>query len=193
MKPPAHDTDLYSKIEQFLLVLVERSHPASLHTINSYRQKLTRLANWLGHTGGSLSDLGGERFTEFLDSQAWGMNSRRLCTYAARSFVRWRYGVEHPLLSFNAPRPKPRPQRTLTIDEGFRILASVDTSTSIGRRDLALLTLAFDTGLRAFEILKSQHSKLPIRTSSLISRGLLSTERGRGGELSLFPNTPQVV
>ncbi len=122
------------------------------YTLQTYGHMLGRLTDWLALTGVDASALDGELLRHFLDEQDWGANSRRLCIYAARSFCRWRYGSEHPLLHFTEPRPKPTPQRTFDFEEAAKVLMAVDTSTAIGRRDLALLALALDSGLRAFEL-----------------------------------------
>jgi site-specific recombinase XerD len=50
------------------------------------------------------------------------------------------------------PRPKKRLQRTLTFEQAGAVLAACDTSTLIGKRDLAMIALMLDTGLRAGEI-----------------------------------------
>ena len=58
---------------------------------------------------------------------------------------------------FSMFRMKYAPQRLIepyTKDEIYRILNAVDISTELGKRDKAILLLAFDTGLRAIDISK---------------------------------------
>jgi integrase/recombinase XerD len=69
-----------------------------------------------------------------------------------RSFFAHACGKRSPARTLPAPRPKPKLQRTLTAAQAFAVLASCDTQTITGVRDLALLCLMLDTGLRASEI-----------------------------------------
>src|SRR3989304_86166 len=68
---------------------------------------------------------------------------------ALRSFFAYHHSPA--AASLPMPRPKRRIQRTLTFDQALAVLAACDTSTTIGKRDLALVALMLDTGLRARE------------------------------------------
>src|SRR3989304_5816070 len=69
---------------------------------------------------------------------------------ALRSFFAYHHSPA--AASLPMPRPKRRIQRTLTFDQALAVLAACDTSTTIGKRDLALVALMLDTGLRAREV-----------------------------------------
>ena len=81
---------------------------------------------------------------------------------AIKNWLRWKYGNNHPALSLKMPRAKSSPQRSLNLDNVIRLLESFDTSTSIGRRDLAMCTLFLDTGLRVSEVCRLEMRYLDI-------------------------------
>ena len=82
----------------------------------------------------------------------WGDSSVKLAANALRSLFAFMLGEASPARSIPLPRPRARPQRTLTAEQAMTVIASCDTSTPRGVRDLALLCLMLDTGLRAAEI-----------------------------------------
>jgi len=77
---------------------------------------------------------------------------RYVALCACRSFITWRYGQVHSALSARIKRVHPKKQRALTMNQLVELLASFDTSTAIGARDLAILAVAIDTGLRRSEL-----------------------------------------
>lgn len=80
-------------------------------------------------------------------------NSRQCVALAAcKSFIGWRFGSAHPALSARLKRVTGRPQRAMDADTALRLLASFDPHSPKGARDLALCSLALDTGLRASEL-----------------------------------------
>ena len=62
-------------------------------------------------------------------------------------------------------RPDPGPQRTLDAKEVKTLVASIDTTTKAGSRDLPMVLLMLDTGLRAAEVcgLLVKHLEIPNR------------------------------
>src|SRR3972149_5694914 len=64
-------------------------------------------------------------------------------------------------------KPPQRGQRTLTPEQVMAVLMVCDTSTPIGRRDLALQALMIDSGLRAAEVCRLERSKLDLEAGLL--------------------------
>jgi len=71
---------------------------------------------------------------------------------AFRSFFRHVCGNASPAQAIPFPRVKRRRQRTLTDDQMLAVLAACDTSAARGTRDLALMCLMVDSGVRAAEV-----------------------------------------
>ena len=71
------------------------------------------------------------------------------------------------------PRRKKRVQRTLNWKEATAVLESCDTSSPIGRRDLAMLSLMLDTGLRRAEICRLQIDRIDLtdRLLRVVTKG----------------------
>lgn len=122
-------------------------------TQRTYRFLLLRLAGWCQLNGVEVGNLDALLFQMFLEEQpGWGANTRRLCACAARAFCRWHAGDKHPMLRYRLTRVKVAPQRHLSRRRAGDLLAALDTSTLSGIRNLALVALALDTGLRAAEL-----------------------------------------
>ncbi len=88
----------------------------------------------------------------FVSLPEWGNSQQRVALYAFRRYIRWRWGEKHPALLARIPRTKPKKQRVLTVSQALALLASFDTSTAAGARDLAICAAALDTGLRCSEL-----------------------------------------
>jgi len=72
---------------------------------------------------------------------------------ALRSFYAFACPGASPAASLPVPSGKPAKQpRTLTGAQALAVLSSCDTSSPVGARDLALLSVMLDSGLRAAEI-----------------------------------------
>ncbi len=81
-----------------------------------------------------------------------GDNSIKRSVAAFRSFFGYIIGEKKsPAAGVPFPRPKRRQQRALTAEQALAVLSACDTSTRTGQRDLALLCLMLDSGLRAAE------------------------------------------
>lgn len=117
----------------------------------SYRRILDLLVKQPDIAAWTASDL-----LSFVKDNVNGNEHRNTQRYvslcACRSFISWRYGQVHPALSARIKRVHPKKQRALTMDQLVELLASFDTSTAIGARDLAILAVAIDTGLRRSEL-----------------------------------------
>lgn len=69
-----------------------------------------------------------------------------------RAFFRFALGELGPARVLKLPKVFDEPQRTLTDAEADALLSAIDTSKVIGKRNLAMLSLMLDTGLRAAEV-----------------------------------------
>lgn len=140
----------------------------SASTIETYNYYLRSLALWAESQGIACSDLTPDLFYRWLrEHEHWSASCRSLATNAAKTFYRFSCGEDHPMTRIRARRPVSAPQRTLNLDQVSRLLWSLDTSTPKGIRNLALICLMLDTGLRASEICRLELKHLDIPSLSL--------------------------
>src|SRR3990172_3160225 len=105
-----------------------------------------------------IANMSAPNLLKILNESGWG-NSRQCVALAAiQKFLTWKYGQAHPALAAKIKRFRGKPQRALTPEVALKLLASFDPYTSKGARDLAICTLALDTGLRASELCRLQLS-----------------------------------
>ncbi len=125
----------------------------------SVRQTLEALATWAAGRNQPLADLGTEELAEFLGrrrTQGSKASSLRVAVVHLKIFFRWLAARQslpmdpaEPLL---APRPEENLPETLDTATIGRLLASIDTTRPLGRRDLAMLELFYAAGLRLSEL-----------------------------------------
>ena len=100
-------------------------------------------------------------FRKWLFSHDWNSNSRWLYYSAVRAYIKWKFDDDHPALRLRIKRNASAPQRTLTLkqaEEIYQYLEKIETPKGI--RDLAIYSLALDTGLRASEICNIDISRI---------------------------------
>ena len=128
-------------------------------TLKQYRWHLDKMCNWFSgqgveHVRSVTRDLLREWGAELRDR--WSPATIRQATCAARAFFAWLHeeGVigSDPGRALKLPKVPRRVQRTLTANEVARLLGECDPSTTKGTRDIALINLLVDTGLRASEV-----------------------------------------
>jgi len=126
---------------------------------------------------------------KFVSRPEWGSSQQYTALCACRSFIRHLYGVFHPALSARVKRGGSKPQRVLSVDDALRLLASFDTSTPAGLRDLALVAVALDTGLRVSELCRLQVEDVDLekRRLQVIVKG------GQWGTAVFSPQTAQYI
>lgn len=112
-------------------------------------------------------------FVRLLKSSGWGNARQRVALAAVKKFLTWHYGPQHPALTARIKREEGRVQRSLDPATALKLLASFDTYTPKGARDLAICTLALDTGLRESELCRIQlaDTDLEHRTLQVIVKG----------------------
>lgn len=139
-------------------------------TLFDYRCKLTRFVEW---NGGTLADLELTAAREFVAhlqvSKKWidhpGIPTSDLCLSAQtvaghvrvmKGFATWLAEEEYLPTNVFSRLAKPKlPGRVIEVlrpDEVKRLLAACDASSANGARDLAVVTLFLDTGLRLSEL-----------------------------------------
>ena len=138
-------------------------------TTKSYRRVLRLLVAAID----DLAGLDGLGLRTWLDGRGWGSSMRWVAFGAIRGFLRWRFGATHPALALKIKRLSSPPQRFLRLPQIRMLLASFDTSSAKGRRDLAICGLALDTGLRVSELcrLSLRYLNLERRSLQVIVKG----------------------
>lgn len=153
-------------------------------TRQSYEWCLSRFLTWIEQNKLDPEKLDPESFDRFLNDQDWGGNTRRMVACAVRAFYRWRFGDAHPMLSIKIRRVKSPTQRSLSQKQVVKLLAAVDNTRRGGKRDLAMLYLMLDTGLRESEI-----CRLSVKFLDLEERKLQVLCKGGEWEKAVFSQT----
>ena len=125
----------------------------------------------------------------FATRPAWSSATKYSAACALREFYRYHYGETHPVIRVKVKRIDPGPQRTLDRDELTAILSTVDTTTEKGIRDLAIICLMVDTGMRAGEICRLEYDRVDLRKRKLT----VMTKGGRWQEKMFFEYTAHVL
>lgn len=166
-------------IQDYLAFLRDGRKPRSERTLAEYAWQLRRLAAWGVKQSPpitSAADFKLRHLQLYLKERRHldgvGPSAIGVATSALRGFFRWGLGkrrspaegLEHPLVEMEE-------QRTLTPDQAMRVLEVPDTSSVIGKRDLAILCLMLDTGLRASEVANLRLDKVRLDEGYLSVRG----------------------
>ncbi len=140
------------------LEFVERHRGLASRTVRQYARKLSAFAEYLEHV--EVTQLGAitpGHVREFYEN-ALGGRPRRSYGSSLRAFFRWASMQRAVPGALTDAVPRPRRYRlatlpdVLTDTEVARIIAAVDCSTPVGRRDYAVLLLAARYGLRPCDI-----------------------------------------
>lgn len=135
---------------------MKRKTNLSESTKRIYSSHLMEFDWWLKLNHHKWTEIDDDVLITFLDEHTgWSESTRYNAAVAIKSFYRWQFGDDHPVLSVHVRRHDPGPQRTLDWKALEKLLSSINTSTAKGVRDLSLVTLMVDTGLRASEICRA--------------------------------------
>lgn len=160
---PFHSRDLASlpmnrELESFIRYIATERGLSDAYQL-SVRQTLDALSKWLENQNINLKDVGTDELANFIHQRKnEGLNaaSLRITTVHLKIFFRWLASREklpmdpaEPLL---APRPDQILPETLHAEEIKKLLDSIETSTPLGRRDIAILELFYSSGLRLSEL-----------------------------------------
>ncbi|GHT87534.1 putative integrase/recombinase y4rC [Bacteroidia bacterium] len=162
-------TDFSKYLTDFLTKYLVNERGASPNTIKSYRDTFVQFIDYLIHQRGmklqkiTLSVITKEWVVDFLD---W-LQQEKKCGNATRNnrlaalhsffkYVQFHY-PDHlfeyqRILSIKVKKHKKENINYLTIDGIRLLLEQPDATTSKGRRDIALLSLMYDTGARVQEM-----------------------------------------
>lgn len=144
-------------------------------TLKQYRWHLEKMALWLSSRGmtevGSVSrDMLREWGAELRDR--WSPATIRQAVCAVRAFFAWLHeeGVidSDPGRALKLPRVPQRVQRTMSAGEVAVLLGACDPGTVKGARDVALINVLIDTGLRASEVCAVQVDHVDLEACLLL-------------------------
>jgi len=164
---------MHEQIERFLSNQGRRWSPS---TLRQYAWYLEDLGRWLEASSPPRGSEPASVTVDALDAwlaarQHWAPSTQYLAIVACRMFFRWALGVRRsPADDVVMPRRLTKPQRALTELRLQQLLASLDTSSAKGVRDLSLITLLVDTGLRAAEVTSLQVGHVNVNDRTFTAR-----------------------
>jgi site-specific recombinase XerC len=136
----------------------------SPETLEKYGRALSDLLSWLREAHiCELRQISTADLAAWLNGHpTWGPNQRHVAVYACKGFFRWAFGEASPAKALRSPRRKGStpPQRRLNEAQVLRLIGAIDTSTPKGIRDLAIVLIMLDRGLRASEICNARIDRL---------------------------------
>jgi len=147
-----------SPLEQFLIYL-EFEKGFAANTILSYRRQLKKFFTFLKKKHLDYLRLGETDILDFIRQEGrrgGAVSSQAHLISVLKSF--YRYLLQDELLEFSPvaavslPKKWLKLPKYLSIDDVFRLLETPDLSTTIGKRDKAVLELMYATGLRISEV-----------------------------------------
>jgi len=140
------------------LDFVQRHRGLASRTVSQYARKLSAFAAYLDQAGATQLDAVKPCHVREFYENASGGPPRRSYGSSLRAFFRWASTQGAVSVALVDAVPRPRRYRlailpdVLTDSEVERIVAAVDRSTPVGRRDYAVLLLAARYGLRPCDI-----------------------------------------
>jgi len=134
----------------------------SAETQRLYRYHLIDFESWLRKRDLPYRQATTESIRAWLDGhEKWSASSRHNAVCALKAFYQFTVGeAASPTRGIRVRRRLPPMGRTLSEAEVKQLLAAIDTSTAGGVRDLSILTLMLDTGLRSSEVCRLQMDRL---------------------------------
>ena len=190
-------------LKGFFIDYIPSLRALSPHTLQSYRDSLKLLLQFAAGKNGDHSQLTVEAFnvemvTAFLENLETGrknrVSTRNVRLSAIHSFFRY-LGGRYPehldqaqrILSIPFKRTVTRIIEHLDFDEIQAVLKAVDVDSNNGCRDLALLSLMFNTGARVSEVVGLQRADLRLNAPCSV---LL---RGKGRKERICPIWPETA
>lgn len=173
--------ELFDLLEKFM---IERDN-LSESTLEHYQRCLYLAFYWL-----DARDLHDPRHVStddlraWLGEQTWCASTKHVAIAALKNFFRWAIGQDSPAEALTYPKRLMTPQRTLTRDQVETLLSHLDTSRPKGVRDLGLICLLLDTGLRSSEICRLELADTQMDHRSFFVR--IKGGRVEGGVFGLY-------
>lgn len=153
------------QLENFLA----SAHAYAESTKRTYRDVIPRVLDQVQDP----ASLTAADLIRLIDQSGWG-NARQCVALAAiKKYLAWGYGQAHPAKTAKIKRVQGKVQRALDEETAMKLMASFDTYIPKGARDLAICSLALDTGLRVSELCRLQlaDTDLEHRTLQVIVKG----------------------
>src|SRR5215813_1323701 len=148
----------FSEILTEYLQFVRAHRGLSGKTVRKYTQQLSGFAQYLGGIDiRELKAVTPQHVREFYENEVHGV-PRRSYGSTLRAIFRWASTQRWVLDTLSDAVPRPRKYRYVTLPDVLeqsdveRVLGAVDRSTSLGRRDYAILLVAARYGLRPSDI-----------------------------------------
>lgn len=164
-------------------------------TVRKRRWQLGQVADFLDHAGvTALPEIQAPQIQQFF-TELQGQQAATRLTYGVtlRSFLRWTYQEGRLPVDLSAAAIAARHMRqaqvrdVLDTDDMNRVLAAVDRSCAIGRRDYAVLLLAIRYGLRPSDIRQLRLDDIRWRT------GLVTIQQAKTGRPLTLPLLPDIA
>ncbi len=124
------------------------AHPYAETTKRTYRNVIPAILSLVADP----ATVSAAELLKAVHSQTWGNARQYMGLAATKKYLKWRYGETHPATSAKIKQALGKRQRSLDKKQVDTLLASFNTMRPTGSRDLAIASLAIDTGLRASEL-----------------------------------------
>lgn len=146
-----------------------RQSGASARTIEAYQWHVNRLIKWLMKRGAkSPRDVTRIMLREWGASlyDRWQTSTIKQAIGATRSFFKWCREEQlidaNPAEVLKTPKVRLRIQRTISAAEVEMLIANCDPDSAKGLRDRAMISLLYDSGLRAAELCRLKTDKIDL-------------------------------
>jgi site-specific recombinase XerD len=188
------DLDLEAELPNFEVAL--RAERKSAATIDSYLRGVRGFLRWCttnGHTGALDRELVRGFTADLLDDGAEPATAASR-QHAVRRFSAWLTDegllAEDPLLGLRAPRIDVKVVESLEEGELARLIKACEGTAFRDRRDMAMVRLLAETGMRAGEAMGLRTTDVDVRDGIVIIR---KAKNGRGRTVSFGPQTAVAI
>lgn len=178
--------DIDNAIESFLLFLATERGLSTNYQL-SVRQSLERYDGWMSESGKSWQSITTDELSYYLgDLKSAGLSASSIRVYLVHLKVFYRYAVQKSWLGHDPADPLLPPKvmaslpDTVNVTMLQQLFDSIDTGTSLGARDKAILEVFYSSGLRLSELAQARMEHL-----DLDDRMLRVT--GKGNKTRLVP------
>lgn len=134
-------------------------------TVAGYRKELDWFAAWGGTADATRVDL--VRYLASRRARGVRENTIKRALSALRVFFKWLRPDDNPAMSIPWPHVKTKLQRTLDVEEVMKVLGACNVPGPAAARNLAIMVLLLDTGLRASETCRLKVSDLDLERREL--------------------------
>jgi site-specific recombinase XerD len=145
------------------------------NTRDRYGRAIDRFLSWYGSTtveeSRKVEDALPVDLLAYLDQQEWVATTKHLHVTAVRMFYRYHFGTSHPINSVIVPKGNARRGRSLSWPAVDALLAIHEPDTAIGTRNIAIIRLMVDAGLRCHEVCELKFANLDMHRLQLEVHG----------------------